>query len=58
MAENDICESKVLEWAKSVDIFNNYYNSCKRQGCMFCPMSSMIEKAYIKNTILISMQKC
>lgn len=48
LAENDIKESDILEWAKGVDVFNNFYKNCKRQGCMFCPMSSMIEKAYIK----------
>lgn len=48
LVENDICEEKILAWAQSVSVFNNYYNNCKRQGCMFCPNSSMIEKAYLK----------
>ncbi|MCQ2608946.1 MAG: hypothetical protein MJ197_09720 [Bacteroidales bacterium] len=48
LAIENINESDILEWAKNVPVFNNYYKTCKRQGCMFCPLSSMIEKAYLK----------
>lgn len=47
LVENKIIESDILEWAKSVPIFNNYYKFNKRCGCMFCPLMSMNEFAYM-----------
>lgn len=47
LAEYGIYEDTVLKWAQSVNIFNNYYINCKRQGCMWCPNSTMKEKAYL-----------
>ena len=43
----NIEESDVLKWAQGVPIFNNYYITQKRCGCMYCPMSSYICLAYI-----------
>lgn len=45
----DFCynESYILEWAKTVPLFNSYYISNKRCGCMYCPMASYITFAYL-----------
>lgn len=45
--EMGIEETTILEWAKTVDIFNDYYKYNKRCGCMYCPMSSMSNLAYL-----------
>ena len=37
----------ILEWAKTQPIFNNYYKTNKRCGCMYCPMSSYLNFAYL-----------
>ena len=42
----NIVEKDVLKWAQSVPIFNNYYITQKRCGCMYCPMQSLICMAY------------
>lgn len=47
LAENGINESIIWEWAKTQPIFNNYYKTNKRCGCMYCPMSSYITFAYL-----------
>lgn len=47
LAENGINESIILEWAKTQPIFNNYYKTNKRCGCMYCPMSNYITYAYL-----------
>lgn len=47
LAENGINESKILEWAKTVDLFNNYYKTNKRCGCMYCPLASKMQVAYL-----------
>lgn len=36
-----------MEWAKTQPIFNNYYKTNKRCGCMYCPMSSFLNFAYL-----------
>lgn len=43
-----ITENFVLEWAKKVPLFNDYYLFNKRCGCMYCPMSSLTNLAYLK----------
>ena len=43
----NIVESDVLKWAQGVPLFNNYYITQKRCGCMYCPMASYICLAYI-----------
>ena len=40
-------EKTILEWARNIPIFNDYYKYNKRCGCMFCPMASMKETAYL-----------
>lgn len=40
-------ENEILEWAKNQPIYNNYYKTNKRCGCMYCPMSSYINFAYL-----------
>lgn len=47
LAEENIIESDILEWAKEQPIFNNFYRFCDRQGCMCCPMSSRKDMAYL-----------
>lgn len=42
-----IDENDVLEWAKTQKIYNDYYVYNKRCGCMFCPMASRMELAYL-----------
>lgn len=47
LAEDNILEDKILEWAKQQPIFNNYYNFFNRCGCMGCPCSTYKEFAYL-----------
>lgn len=47
LAENGINEDVILEWAKTQPIFNHYYEINQRCGCMYCPMSSYLNYAYL-----------
>ena len=47
LVDFNITEDSVLEWAKNVKLFNNYYKTQRRCGCMFCPMASRINIAYL-----------
>lgn len=47
LVENGINESEIWEWAKQQPIYNNYYKTNRRCGCMYCPMSSYINFAYL-----------
>ena len=47
LAENGIQEVTIWEWAKTQPIFNHYYETQKRCGCMYCPMSAYINFAYL-----------
>ena len=47
LVEEGIEESTILEWAKTEPIFNHYYETQRRCGCMYCPMSSMLNFAYL-----------
>lgn len=47
LVEEGIEEKNILEWAKKQPIFNHYYETQKRCGCMYCPMSSFINFAYL-----------
>ena len=47
LAENGITEDVILEWAKTQPIFNHFYETNKRCGCMYCPMSSYLTFAYL-----------
>ena len=47
LVEAGINEDKILEWAKEVNIYNDYYKYNRRCGCMYCPMISMPTLAYM-----------
>lgn len=47
LAEENIVESTILEWAKNEPIFNDYYKYNKRCDCMYCPMACMQNLAYL-----------
>ena len=40
-------ENTIWEWAKYQPIFNHYYETQKRCGCMYCPITSYINYAYL-----------
>ena len=42
-----VLERDILEWAKTQPIFNDYYKYNRRCGCMYCPMASMLNLAYL-----------
>ena len=47
LVDYGIYEEYIVEWAKNVDIFNNYYLSNRRCGCMYCPLASRLTHAYL-----------
>lgn len=47
IAEFNIDEHVILQWAKTQPIFNGYYIYNRRCGCMLCPCSSYINHAYL-----------
>ena len=47
LVENGIVEDEILEWAKNQPIYNDYYKYNRRCGCMYCPMMSMGDSAYL-----------
>ena len=47
LVENGITEDGIWEWAKTQPIFNNYYKTNRRCGCMYCPMASYLNFAYL-----------
>lgn len=47
LAEFGINEANILTWARTVPLFNDYYIYNRRCGCMFCPLQSMMETAYL-----------
>lgn len=47
LVEEGIKEETILSWAKTQPIFNHYYETQKRCGCMYCPMSSFMNFAYL-----------
>lgn len=47
LVDFNISESYILDWAKNIPIFNDYYKYNKRCGCMYCPMSSYMNYAYL-----------
>lgn len=42
-----VTESSILEWAKNVALFDDYYKYNTRCGCMFCPMMSIKNMTYL-----------
>lgn len=47
LVEEGIEEETILAWAKTQPIFNHYYETQKRCGCMYCPMASKLNYAYL-----------
>ena len=47
LIEFGIEQDYILEWAKTVPVFNDYYKYNRRCGCMLCPMASMSNMAYL-----------
>ena len=47
LVENNIEEDTIWQWAKTQPIFNHYYETQKRCGCMYCPLSSYLNYAYL-----------
>lgn len=47
LVEAGIVEDEILQWAKTQPIFNNYYKTNRRCGCMYCPMASRMQMAYL-----------
>ena len=47
LADFNIEEKTILQWAKTEPLFNDYYKYNDRCGCMFCPMSSRKNYAYL-----------
>lgn len=47
LVENNILEKDIWKWAKEQPIFNDYYKYNRRCGCMYCPMSSYLNLAYL-----------
>lgn len=47
LVENGITEDEIWEWAKTQPIFNHFYETNKRCGCMYCPISSYLNYAYL-----------
>lgn len=47
LIENGIMEYEILEWAKNQPIYNDYYKYNRRCGCMYCPLASMENNAYL-----------
>ena len=47
LVEENVFESDILEWAKTQSIFDDFYKYNKRCGCMYCPMASLKEIAYL-----------
>lgn len=47
LVEGGVLEQDIWEWAKTQPIFNDYYKYNKRCGCMYCPMSSLLNFAYL-----------
>lgn len=47
LAEHGVREREILLWARTVPLFNDYYKFNDRCGCMWCPMQSMQNSAYL-----------
>lgn len=47
LVENGITESEIWGWAKTQPIFNHFYKTNKRCGCMYCPIASYSNYAYL-----------
>ena len=47
LVEENVLENIIWDWAKTQPLFNHYYETNKRCGCMYCPMSSYLNFAYL-----------
>ena len=47
LVEENIKESTIWQWAKTQPIFNHFYETQKRCGCMYCPITSKLNYAYL-----------
>lgn len=47
LVEENIKEDTIWAWAKTQPIFNHYYETQRRCGCMYCPMTSSLNYAYL-----------
>ena len=47
LVQYGIEESQILEWAKTVNVFNKYYITNRRCGCMYCPLADRMQMAYL-----------
>lgn len=47
LLENGITEDVIWEWAKTQPIFNHFYETNRRCGCMYCPVTSYSNYAYL-----------
>lgn len=47
LAEHGIIEHDILLWARTVPLFNDFYKFNDRCGCMWCPLQSMQNSAYL-----------
>lgn len=47
LVEEGVVEDTIWQWAKTQPIFNDYYKYNKRCGCMYCPMTSYLNLAYL-----------
>lgn len=47
LVEENVDEADILQWAKTVSLFNDYYKYNKRCGCMYCPMQGRVSLAYL-----------
>ena len=47
LAEFNIIEADILKWAKNVAIFDDFYKVNTRCGCMYCPLASYTNLAYL-----------
>ncbi|MBQ4541292.1 MAG: phosphoadenosine phosphosulfate reductase family protein [Clostridia bacterium] len=47
LVEEGIYEDYILEWAKNVPLFKDYYKYNRRCGCYLCPMISNINLAWL-----------
>lgn len=47
LVEEGIREDTILQWAQTQPIFNHYYETQRRCGCMYCPCISYMNYAYL-----------
>lgn len=48
LVDYQIIEDFILDWARNVPMFNDYYKYNDRCGCMYCPLQSVKSMAYLR----------